>query len=62
MVLGAIHLLAMMKPSSGVHSIVMGKHRINSQAVFYIFNFVKLLQHTFPHTNLELQLKVDLKQ
>jgi hypothetical protein len=62
MVLGVVHLLVMMKPSGGVHAIVMGKHCINSQDMFYVFNFVKLLQHNFPHTNLELQLKVDLKQ
>jgi hypothetical protein len=54
MVLGAVHLLAMMKLSGGVHPIVMGKHCINTQAVFYVFNFVKLLQHIFPHINLEL--------
>jgi len=62
MVLEATHLLTMTKPSSGVHPITMGKHCINSQIVFYFFNYVKHLQHTFFHTNLELQLKVNVKQ
>jgi hypothetical protein len=39
-----------------------GMHCINSQAAFYVFNFMKLLQHIFPHIILELQLKVAMKQ
>jgi len=46
-------LFAMTKPLGGVHPIVMGKHYINSQITLYVFNFVKLLQHIFPHINLK---------
>jgi hypothetical protein len=35
-----------------------GKHFINSQATFYAFNSMNILQHISPHTNLELQLRV----
>jgi hypothetical protein len=56
-----IYLLAMIKLSNEVRPIVMGKHYVNSQAIFYAFNFVMPLQHIFPHTNLELQPKVDVK-
>jgi hypothetical protein len=38
-----------------------GKHCINSQATLYAFNFVNILQHISPHTNLELQLKAIVK-
>jgi len=62
MVLGVAHLLTMTKPSSGGHPITMGKHCINSQIMFYVFNSVKHLQHTFSHTNLDLQLRVNVKQ
>jgi hypothetical protein len=47
-VLGACSFLAMTKPSNGVHPIVVGEHRIDSQATFYVFNSLKLLQHFFP--------------
>jgi hypothetical protein len=56
-----ICLLAMIKPSNEVRPIVMGKHCVNLQAMFYAFNFVMPLQHIFPHTNLELQPRVDVK-
>jgi hypothetical protein len=56
-VFGVAHLLTMAKPSGGICSIAVGKHYIDSQAVFYVFNYVKLLQHTFPHTNLEFTTK-----
>jgi hypothetical protein len=62
MVLEAAHLLTMTKPSSGIHPIIIGKHCLNSQIMLYGFNFVKHLQHTFSHTNLELQLRVNVKQ
>jgi hypothetical protein len=35
-----------------------GKYCFDSQAALYVFNLAKFLQHIFPHTNLELQLRV----
>jgi hypothetical protein len=61
-VLKATRLLTMTKPSSEVCPIAVRKHYIYSQAMFYVFYSMKLLQHTFPHTNLELQLKVVVKK
>jgi hypothetical protein len=46
-VLEANHLLTMIKPSSGIHPIVVGEHCIDTQATFYVFNSMKLLQHFF---------------
>jgi hypothetical protein len=60
-ILGVARLLAMTKPLGGVRPIVMGEKYIDSQAMFYVFNFMKLLQHIFPQTNLKLQLKVVVK-
>jgi hypothetical protein len=56
------HLITMIKPSNGVHSIVMGKHYINSEVAFYVFNSTMPLQAISPHTNSELQLKIITKQ
>jgi hypothetical protein len=61
-VLRAAHLLAMTKFSGVVHPITVGGNGIDSQTAFYVFNSMKLLQHIFPHTNLELQLRVVVKQ
>jgi hypothetical protein len=52
----------MIKPSGGIRPITWGKHCIDSQAARYAFNYAKLLQLIFPHINLELQLKVVMKQ
>jgi len=61
-VLGATCFLAMIKSSNVVCSIIVGKHCIDSQATLYVFNFAMFLQHIFTHTNLELQLRVVVKQ
>jgi hypothetical protein len=61
-VLGAAHFLAMTKPSGIIHPIVVGEDYINSQVTHYAFNFVMSLQNIFPHTNLESQLRIIVKQ
>jgi hypothetical protein len=61
-VIGEVHFLAMTKVSGGVCPIVMGETLYRFTSHVYVFNYVKLLQHIFPHTNLELQLKVPMKQ
>jgi hypothetical protein len=43
--------LAMTKLLGGIHPIIMGKHYINSQALFYAFIFMMLLQHISPYIN-----------
>ncbi len=61
MFFGVVRLLAMTKILGGVCPIVAGENCIDSQLVFYVYNFVMLLQHISLHTSLVLQLRVVVK-
>jgi hypothetical protein len=58
----AAHFLTMTKLSSGVRPITMREALYQLISRILCLNFVKLLQHIFPYSNLELQLKVIIKQ
>jgi hypothetical protein len=51
----------MINPLGGVCPIAVGEHCIDSQVTLYVFNFMMPLQHIFPHNNLELQPRADVK-